>query len=59
MATLTVEIRVRWWVKPYLALALAFAWCMAWRFGQEEIDAFADNIAGHVVRHGLICRVRP
>ena len=49
MSKITVSIGVRWWLKPWLWLALTINWTTGWRPSEEQLQA--------VVRKAIYCRV--
>lgn len=47
--TLTITVRSRWWVKPYLNGCALFA-------GLFGMEPDFDKISDHIIKHGLIIK---
>lgn len=43
MSTLTVSVHTRWWLKPWLWIALTFHWTTSWRPSEEQIESVASR----------------
>lgn len=53
MATLKVTVKVAWWVRPYMALAIAVLWTVAPWGDDQQIGAYCERQSNFVAKHGF------
>jgi len=51
--TMTLTVRMRWWVKPYLWLAIGAAYTVSPFASEDQIDAWSGAHARFIAAHGL------
>lgn len=56
--TVTLGVRFRWWVWPYLWAAQIFAFVMQPFVEEEDVERLVANVARTVAEHGTIFQVR-
>jgi hypothetical protein len=52
--TVTLSVRLRWWVWPYLRTAQAFLWLMAPFIDDELAQVFVDAVSDTIAQRGLV-----
>lgn len=52
---LSITVRQRWWVRPYMAAVCAFLWSVAWAVDEDDdrIDGLIERQAKFVAAHGF------
>lgn len=53
MTTMTLTCKTRWWVWPYLWLAIAAAWTVAPFASEGQIEVWSEAQAAFIVKHGM------
>lgn len=51
--SLTVTVKMRWWVKPYLWAAYLYCWSVAPFIDEDDLDVFIDRQAHFIARFGI------
>lgn len=55
--SIILECKVRWWVHPYIWIASAIAWPLAFVLDDEQIEAWVAAQSAFIIDRGVVLRV--